>query len=314
MRVPLILDGDAVRAACRPVDAVEAITAALVGGLDPASDPPRHAVPLNSGQFLLMPSESSRSGAHVGIKVATVAPGNPARGLPRIQASYLLFDADSLDLIAVLDGTALTALRPPAVSVAAVRRRLLAAVGPLRLAVFGAGPQARGHVATLAAALAPHRSLATVTHLVRDTVRAKPTDGADIVALDSPRVSDVLREADVIVCATSARTPLFDANLVLDTAVVIAVGSHEPDAREVPAALCARATVVVEDVATALREAGDVCLALREGVLRTRDLVPMRDVVTERISIPPDRPLLFKSVGMSWQDLVTAEAVLSKID
>jgi ornithine cyclodeaminase len=69
---------------------------------------------------------------------------------------------------------------------------------------------------------------------------------------------------------------------------------------------------VVEDVATALREAGDVCLALHEGALDTQDLVPMRDVVTGRASPATDRPLLFKGVGMSWQDLVTAEAVLSR--
>lgn len=312
MNTPLVLDADAVRAACSPVDAVEAITAALASGLDPAADPPRHAVPLRDGQFLLMPSESSRSGQHVGIKVVTVAPGNPARNLPRVQASYLLFDADSLKLVAVLDGTALTTLRTPAVSVAAVRPRLLAACGPLRLAVFGAGPQAHGHIATLAAALTPHRKLTTVTHLVRDPSRVKPTDGADVVTLDSPQADDVLRAADVIVCATSARTPLFDADLVLDTAVVIAVGSHEPDAREVPGALCARATVVVEDIATALREAGDVCLALHEGALQTQDLVPMRDVITGHTHPAPDRPLLFKSVGMSWQDLVTAEVVLSR--
>jgi ornithine cyclodeaminase len=309
---PLVLDADAVRAACRPVDAVEAITGALASGLDPAADLPRQAVPLRAGQFLLMPSEGSWPGAHVGIKIATVAPGNPARGRPRIQASYLLFDADSLSLVAMLDGTALTTLRTPAVSVAAVRSRLLTESGPLRLAVFGAGPQAHGHVATLAAALTPHRTLATVSHLVRDPSRVRPAKGAEnVVPLASPQADDVLRAADVIICATSARTPLFDADVVADTAVVVAVGSHEPDAREVPAALCARATVVVEDVATALREAGDVLLALHEGVLHAQDLVPMRDVVTGRASPASDRPLLFKSVGMSWQDLVTAEAVLS---
>jgi ornithine cyclodeaminase/alanine dehydrogenase-like protein (mu-crystallin family) len=84
VNAPLVLDADAVRAACNPVDAVEAITGALAGGLDPAADLPRHAVTVRAGQFLLMPSESSRSGPHVGIKVATVAPGNPARNLPRI--------------------------------------------------------------------------------------------------------------------------------------------------------------------------------------------------------------------------------------
>jgi ornithine cyclodeaminase len=310
---PLVLDADAVRAACPPTDAVEAITAALLAGLDPAGDLPRQSVPVRAGEFLIMPSEHSRTGKYVGVKVATVAPRNPARRLARVQASYLLFDADTLSLVAVLDGTALTALRTPAVSVAAVRPRLLSVPGPLRLAVFGAGPQAHGHVTTLGAALTLHRTLAAVTHLVRHPGRATPVDGADIVALNSPQADHVLRTADVIVCATSSRTPLFDADLVADTAVVIAVGSHEPDAREIPAALCTRATVVVEDIATALREAGDICLALADGALHTHDLIPLRDVITGNVRPVPDRPLLFKSVGMSWQDLVTAEAVLARV-
>jgi ornithine cyclodeaminase len=257
-----------------------------------------------------MPSEGTGRGSYAGIKVATVAPGNAARGLPRIQASYLLFDADSLSLVAVLDGTALTTLRTPAVSVAAVAPRLLAGSGPMALAVIGAGPQAHGHVATLAEALAPHRTLGAVGQLVREPARATPVPGAVVVPLGTDRARDVLRAADVVVCATSARSPLFDAELIADTAVVIAVGSHEPDARELPGALVARSSVVVEDVGTALREAGDVCLALDEGVLEVADLVPMTDVVTGHVHPDPRRPLVFKSVGMSWQDLVVAEAVL----
>jgi ornithine cyclodeaminase/alanine dehydrogenase-like protein (mu-crystallin family) len=250
MNASLVLDADAVRAACSPAAAVEAIAAALNAGVDPAADLPRQAVSLRSGQFLLMPSEGARGGAHVGIKVTTVAPENPARGLPRIQASYLLFDAGSLSLVAMLDGTALTTLRTPAVSVAAVAPRLKAGSGSVALAVFGAGPQAHGHVATLAAVLAPHRSLGPVTHLVREPARVTPAKGAEVVPLGGLRARDVLRAADVVVCATAARSPLFDAELIADSAVVIAVGSHEPDAQELPGALCARATVVVEDVAT----------------------------------------------------------------
>jgi ornithine cyclodeaminase/alanine dehydrogenase-like protein (mu-crystallin family) len=307
---PLILDANAVRAACSPLEAVDAITAALVAGLDPADDLPRQAVPLRTGEFLLMPSEGARSSAHVGIKVVTIAPDNPDRGLPRIQASYLLFDAESLSLVAVLDGTELTTLRTPAVSVAAVRTRLAEGTAPLRVAVFGAGPQAHGHVAALTEALAP-RTLSSVSHLVRDPSRARPAAGARLVTLGTHEAQEEVHNADVIVCATSARTPLVEADAVSDTAVVIAVGSHQPDVREVPSGLCARATVVVEDVATALREAGDVCLAIDDGALVARDLVPMRDVVTGRTTPAHDRPLLFKSVGMSWQDLVVAEAVLA---
>jgi ornithine cyclodeaminase/alanine dehydrogenase-like protein (mu-crystallin family) len=291
------LDADAV-AALGPAAAVRAITAALRGGFDPATDTPRTAVGLAHGQFLLMPSETP---AAAGVKVATVAPGNPARGLPRIQAVYLLFDGETLGLRAVLDGTALTTLRTPAMSVAAVLPVL--PDRPLRVAVVGAGPQATGHVATLAAV----RRLADVTHLVRDPSRTS----LDAVRLGSAPADEALRTADVVVCATSARSPVFDSALLGDDVVVIAVGSHEPDVREVDALLMGRATVVVEDVATALREAGDVVLAIAEGALGAAGLVPVRDVVTGAVIPPAGRPVVFKSVGMSWQDLVVAEAVLA---
>jgi ornithine cyclodeaminase/alanine dehydrogenase-like protein (mu-crystallin family) len=195
--------------------------------------------------------------------------------------------------------------------VAAVLDRLLAETTPLRVVVYGSGPQAHGHIATLAGALAGRRALASVVQLVRDPGLAAPIDGAQVVRLGTPESDDTLRAADVVVCATSARDPLFDAGLIADTAVVIAVGSHEPDARELPAELLAHATVVVEDPGAALREAGDVLLAIADGALAAADLVPMRDVVTGAVRPDPARPLVFKSTGMSWEDLVVAEAVLA---
>ena len=290
------LDADAV-AALGPAAAVQAITDALRGGLNPAADPHRVSVGLTEGEFLLMPSETLTD---AGVKVVTIAPNNPIHGLPRIQAAYLLFDRETLALRAVLDGTALTTLRTPAVSVAAVLQRL--PDRPLRAAVIGAGPQATGHVSTLAAV----RPLESATYLVRDPSRTP----LDAITLGSPQADEALESADVVVCATSARSPVFDSALLRDDAVVVAVGSHEPDARELDAPLLGRATVVVEDIATALREAGDVVLAITESTLTAADLVPMRDVLTGDVALPTDRPLVFKSVGMSWQDLVVAAAVV----
>lgn len=284
-------------AALGPAAAVQAITDALRGGLDPATDPARVSVDLRNGQFLLMPSQTP---AAVGVKVVTVAPDNPNRGLPRIQAAYLLFDQRTLALRAIVDGNALTTLRTAAVSVAAVLDRLPDRA--LRVAVIGAGPQAIGHVSTLAAV----RPLESATYLVRDPSRTQ----LDAVALGSPQADEALRSADVVVCATSARSPVFDSALLGDAAVVVAVGSHEPDARELDASLLGRATVVVEDGAAALREAGDVILAVADGTLEPADLLPMRDVVTGAVEVPTDQPLVFKSVGMGWQDLVVAAAVL----
>jgi ornithine cyclodeaminase len=292
------LDAAAV-AALGPAAAVGAITDALLGGVDPATDPPRLSVGLAQGEFLLMPSQTPGA---AGVKIVTIAPANPSHGLPRIQAVYLLFDQETLALRAALDGTALTTLRTPAVSVAAVLKRL--PDRPLRVAVVGAGPQAIGHVATLAAV----GSLEAVAYLVRDPTRTR----LDALKLGSPQADQALRSAHVVVCATSARSPVFDSALVRSDAVVIAVGSHEPDARELDAPLLGRATVVVEDIATALREAGDVILAIAEGALTPHDLVPMRHVLTSAVTVPADRPLVFKSVGMSWEDLVTAAAVAAR--
>lgn len=284
-------------AALGPVAAVQAIRAALLDGLDPAAGPPRSTIPVSHGQLLLMPAETSTA---AGVKIATVAPGNPALGLPRIHAAYLLFDRRTLALRAVLDGTALTTLRTPAVSVAAVLDQL--PDRPLRVAVVGAGPQAVAHVATLAAV----RRLDHTTYVVRNPSRTT----LPAVRLGSAEADETLGAADVVVCASSARSPVFDSTLLGDEVVVIAVGSHEPDARELDAALLRRATVVVEDIATAVREAGDVVLAIEEGALAETDLVPMRAAVSGAATLPRDRPLVFKSVGMAWQDLVVAEALL----
>lgn len=312
-RVPLIT-GDHMRRLLGPRQAVQVVVAALRGGLDPAADLARTVVPTSRGHLLLMPAEG---GDHAGVKVVTVAPDNPARGRPRIQGLYLLFDAESLSPVALLDGIALTTLRTPAVSVAAVLPLLRRARDPLRVAVFGAGPQGRGHVDTLADTLSGHRRLAEVTYLVRHPQRTDvPDHGAMPVAVaasGSARAAQAVARAHVIICATTAREPLFDSASIQDQAVVIAVGSHEPDAREVDGALVARARVVVEDVATALREAGDIIQAIGEGYADAADLIPMRQIVIDPASVEFDRPVLFKSSGMSWQDLVVASAVYERL-
>lgn len=309
-----VIGADQLRTALRPRDAVEAIVSALRAGLDPAADPPRSVVPVEHGQLLLMPAAA---GEFAGVKVATVAPGNAARGVPRIQGHYLLFDAETLSPVALLDGVALTAVRTPAVSVAAVAPYLLGDARPLRVAVFGRGPQAVGHVDTIADVLAERRPVDQVTYLVRNPrsgpVPAHPGLPTAIADSAGDEAERALAEADVVVCATTARTPLFDSSVLRERCVVIAVGSHEPDAREVDGALLARSHVVVEDVGTALREAGDVVIAIGEGAVATTSLIPLRLVVDPRTTPAFDRPVLVKSTGMAWEDLVVATALFAAV-
>jgi ornithine cyclodeaminase/alanine dehydrogenase-like protein (mu-crystallin family) len=309
----LVLTGAETRARLGYRAAVEALEAALRAGADPATDPPRASASLGQGEVLLMPASV---GDAVGVKVVTVTAENPRRGLPRVQGVHLVFDPVTLAPTAILDGATLTAVRTPAVSLVGIRPALALRRGALRVVVFGTGPQGRAHVEALQEVVAPTRPLASVTYVARRDRPCPPgPPGVELlVASHRDDVTDRLARADLIVCATTARTPLFDSRVLQDHAVVVAVGSHEPDARELDSALLARAQVVVEDVATARRESGDVVLAIQDGSLDPQALVCLRDVVTGRVALVPGTPVVVKTSGMSWEDAVVARAALQQPD
>ncbi|MFI9329173.1 ornithine cyclodeaminase family protein [Kitasatospora sp. NPDC052868] len=282
-----------------PAQAADAIEQVLLDGLDPEAGPARSAVPVPAGELLLMPAASDR---YAGVKIAGVVPANPAVGLPRITGSYLLLDGPTLQPLALLDGAALTALRTPAVTAVALRR--LAAPDAAHLVLFGAGPQAYGHL----------DALLGVRPLTRVTVVARRAEPAEALAAYARRrgleavvgTASAVAHADLVVCCTTARTPLFDGALVPDHAVVAAVGSHEPQAREVDTVLVRRAALYVEARAAALREAGDLLAA---GVTGADTLWNLAELVRGEVPVPADRPRFFKSVGMAWQDLAVAAEV-----
>ncbi|MGN9840500.1 ornithine cyclodeaminase family protein [Nonomuraea sp. H19] len=313
--------------------AVRILEDALRAGLDPEATPQRPVVDVPAGQLLLMPAAAGR---YAGVKAVTIAPGNPGRGLPRIQGTYLLFDGETLAPLAAMDGIALTSLRTPAVSALAVRH--LADPRGGKLVVFGSGPQAWGHVL----AFREVRPIEDVTIVGRDLGRAEalaarcralglparasgpapvpataangPAPATDPPAsvtgpgVTTPAVAAAVAEADLIVCCTTARNPLFPGMLARDGGTVVAVGSHEPGARELDGDLIARATVVVEARAAALEEAGDVIIPIRQGTITTGHIAGnLAELIAGEVVAGPG-PRVFKSTGMAWEDLVVAAA------
>ncbi|RVX42230.1 ornithine cyclodeaminase [Nonomuraea polychroma] len=325
-----------------PVErAVGILEDALRAGLDPEATPQRPVVDVPAGQLLLMPAAAGR---YVGVKAVTIAPGNPERGLPRIQGTYLLLDGDTLAPLAAMDGIAITSLRTPAVSALAVRH--LADPQGGKLVVFGSGPQAWGHVL----ALREVRPVTEVTIIARDLGRAEslaarcrtlglpsralastlephaaggsapvgrrrqqPLSSHEPAAAAHPvsgaaAVGQAVAEADLIVCCTTAREPLFPGKLARDGVTVVAVGSHEPGARELDDDLIARATVVVEARTAALAEAGDVIIPIHHGTITTGHLAGnLAELIAGQVVAGPG-PRVFKSTGMAWEDLVIAAA------
>ncbi len=301
-------DAAAVRAAAPWTTAIAALERALLDGVDPEEDSPRIFSPAPGGEFLLMPGIGQR---YSGVKALTVAPGNPARGLEKIQGIYLLLDSDTLAPLAVMDGNELTAIRTPATTLLAVKHLLAAAPGGApetpRVLVFGAGIQALNHLRAASAVL-PAASFAVVgqrPERVQILVEQLASEGIEVRPASAAEVSS----ADVVLCTTSARTPLFDGDLVAPGAVVAAVGQHGLDAREVDASLVLRSDVVVEGRASAWREAGDLIPARSVEEWKTIRPANLRELVKGEFERTPGRPCLYAGVGMAWEDLVTAALV-----
>ncbi|MFD7130617.1 ornithine cyclodeaminase family protein [Streptomyces sp. NPDC059894] len=283
--------------------AIAVVEKQLRDGLPESTDGlPRSAAHLDAGQLLFMPA---LLGGYAGVKLAAVAPGNVEHGLPRVTGVYVLLDAQTLVPLALLDGAALTALRTPAVSAVAVGH--LAVADAARVVVFGTGPQAWRHVEAV-------RAVRPITHV--DVVGRHAGRTHDFVArcadtglTATASGADAVEKADIVLCCTSSATPLFPGTLIPRHATVVAVGSHEPAAREVDTQLVRASTVVVERRSAALREAGDLLIPLHAGDIRADHIAgDLVDLVAGRVRTTGTVPRLFKSVGMAWEDLLIAAA------
>lgn len=302
-----LIGAEELRARLPMAAAIDALEEAF-RALDPGAGPLRTSVETPRGSLLLMPAFGE---AGVGVKLVALTPANPGRGLPLIQASYVLFDAETQSPEAVLDGTALTALRTAAVSGLATRH--LARGDASRLVVFGAGVQARSHLEAMCA-VRPVRDLVVVS---RSPERAEALLHEGLGRGLDARLGEpgTVADADLICTCTTSEEPLFDGSVLRSGAHVNAVGSHRPETRELDTETVRRARLVVETRAVALAEAGEVLIPIAEGAIEaghiTADLAEA--VRGARVRRSTEDVTVFKSVGMAFEDLVVARAVVEAI-
>jgi ornithine cyclodeaminase/alanine dehydrogenase-like protein (mu-crystallin family) len=273
--------------------------------LDPEAGPLRTEVETPRGSLLLMPAFGD---AGVGVKLVTLTPSNPGRGHAYVQASYVLFDADTQSPVAILDGTALTALRTAAVSGLATRH--LAREDAGRLVLFGAGVQARSHLEAMCAVrpvtelVVVSRSPGPAESLVEDGrergLRARLGEPADVA------------EADLICTCTTSEMPVFEGSLLRPGVHVNAVGSHRPEARELDTETVRQGRVVVETRDVAVAEAGELAIPISEGAIEAGHVAADLAETTRgaRVRRSPDDVTVFKSVGVAFEDLVVARAIM----
>lgn len=302
-----VVGADELRAALPMAAAIDALEAAFRDEDPSGAGPVRSSVDTPAGSLLLMPAAGPRG---VGVKLVTLTEANPALGLPFVQAAYVLFDPGTQAPLATLEGGALTALRTAAVS--GLATRFLAREDARRLVVFGAGVQAVAHLEAMAAV----RPIEEVVVVSRSPARAD-----DLVAAGRAMgiradtgVPDAVGSADLICTCTTSSTPVFDAP-VADGTHLNAVGAYLPDTREIPTETVRRARVVVETREVAAAEAGDVLVPISEGAIDATHIVADLHELARgaRVRREPRDVTLFVSVGMAFEDLVVARAVVEAL-
>jgi ornithine cyclodeaminase/alanine dehydrogenase-like protein (mu-crystallin family) len=294
---------------------MEEVFAALARG--EALVPERTVLSLQGtdNSILFMPGYLVKSGG-VGLKAVSVFPSNLAHDIPTISAQILLCDSETGETKAILEGVYITALRTAATT--AVATKYLAPTEAQSLGVFGAGVQARSQVESHLAV----RSLKRITVYDPDRQRVAALlahvqslvgGQCECAAAGSP--AEVLATSEIIVTATTSRTPVFEGRSVREGTHINAIGSFKPDVREVDDTTMSRSRIFVDSYEHALKEAGDLIIPMKSGIIDRRDiraelgeLILGRKKGRERA----DEITLFKSVGMAVQDIAVAEVVYRK--
>ena len=303
-----ILDEAQTYAAATVSQCADALEEALRVDFPGEPDPARIFISLPPGEMLLMPSRVTGTPT---VKLVTIH-HDADRPDPRIKGVHVVFDPVSLAPTVVMDAAALTVTRTTAVSIVALRA--LAMPDCDTLVVFGAGPQAKAHIDAVIAEW-PIRKVTVVAR--------RPERAADMVADATMRHVDVefelvhsddarpaLRDARIIVCATTATSALFDADDVRDDVAAVAVGTHSATCCELPSELVARSFVVVEERESALREAGDVVCAITAGLMTPEDIAAdLTEVARRSVAVPDGGSRVFKSMGMAWEDAVVSARI-----
>jgi len=268
-------------------------------------------VPRHNGVTLFMPAYLSVDD-QMAVKIVSVFNDNPARGLPLIHALVVVVDATTGSPAAVMDGTALTALRTGAASGAATD--LLARQDAHTAAVFGAGAQGRTQLEAVCA-VRPIRE-AWVYDVIPQQAAAYADEMSQRLSLPvsvAETPAQAVRQADVICTATTASSPVFDDGDVRPGTHINAVGAYTPQMQEVPPETVLRARVVIDHREASLAEAGDLLIPLQQGLIAEAHIYAELGEIAAghkpgRAS--PDEITLFKSVGVAVQDVAAASAVL----
>ncbi|MCT9821439.1 ornithine cyclodeaminase family protein [Microbacterium sp. W1N] len=291
-------------------EAVARVFAEIAAGAADQPQPTSMSTGADTGRYILMSAVSDALGL-VGVKLLTDLPANAQRGLPTQRSMILVADRVDGEPVALLHGRVPTRVRTAAAS--AVATGALARDDARVLGLIGAGALAHEHVRALRG-VRPFERLVVWSRSPETVARfAATVDGpGEVVAAATPE--EVFAAADVVCTLTPSVEPIVRAEWLRPGQHLNVVGARpRPDERELDGAAMARASVWVDDHATAQTKSGDLLLAVAEGAMSLHDVVgTLGEVLTGRSRgrTDADEITLFDSVGIGAQDLAVADVLV----
>jgi ornithine cyclodeaminase/alanine dehydrogenase-like protein (mu-crystallin family) len=261
-----------------------------------------------SGFLGLMPAYRGGAKAAYALKEICLFPGNPARGLDTHLGGVLLHSGETGELLAIMNASAITAIRTAAVS--ALATRLLAREDAKVHAIIGAGVQARSHLAAIPFV----RNIEEVRICSRTRAKAETLAGANVRVVDS--IEEAVCGADIISTTTSSREPVIHRSWISPGAHINAVGSSIAAARELDSDTVAASALFVDRRESTVNESGDYLSAVREGAISGPEHIraELGEILTARADgrRSRDEITLFKSLGIAIEDLASAQFLFEK--
>ena len=270
--------------------------------------------PSVKGVMAMMPTFRDGPSPLFGLKAICVFPGNATIGKDAHQGGVMLFDGTTGELLALVNASAITAIRTAAVS--ALATRLLARDVAGDLAIIGAGVQARPHLFAMNCVRSIRR-VRIASRRFENTRNFANEIQPHFPTLIEPceTVEEAVRGADIIVTATTSREPVLQREWISPGAHINAIGTFSPKAREVDTATVVAASLFVDRRESALNEAGDYLIPASEGAIGPEHIrADLGEVLT---GLHPGRTsqeeiTLFKSLGLAVEDLAAAAHVFQK--
>ena len=287
----LFLDEEQVRKHLRMADLIPAMEKALIDfSAGKVIQPVRQVIPVDppGGFYGMMPALTLEG---LGQKIVTFYPPNAKTNLPTHMATILLNDPQTGAPLAVMDGRLITEMRTAAVSAAATKR--LAQPNAKILAILGSGVQARSH----AEALRLVRQFEEIR--VWSPNKSHAEQFAKEIGAKAMSAEAAVRDADVVVTATSSRMSILRGAWLRPGCHVNAVGACRPDWRELDDDAM-RNVIFVDSREAALKESGDVILP------GAKIYAELGEAFAGKINSRANEITIFKSLGMAVEDIAAA--------